>query len=72
MVLDEGLKFPVASGQLRRESVVFRSLLALLGKIFGDAVRRAATARGHLRLVGEVRVVVLPVHEALNAAAFEL
>ena len=72
VVVDEGLKFPVAAGQFRGEPVVFRSFLTLLGKIFGDAVSCTAAARGHFRLVGEVRVVGLPVCEAFNAAAFEL
>ena len=38
VVLDEGLKFPVAAGQFRGEPVVFRGFLTLLGIIFRDAV----------------------------------
>ena len=73
MVLDEGLELAVAAGQFRGELVVLRGLLAFLGLSVGDAVRLAAAAWGHLsRRVGVVRVVVLPVYEALYAAAFEL
>ena len=73
VVLDEGLELAVAAGQFRGELVVLRGLLALLGLSVGDAVRLAAAALRHLgRRVGVVRVVVLPVYEALNAAAFEL
>ena len=73
VVLDEGLELAVAAGQLRGELVVLRGLLALLGLSVGDAVRLAAAALRHLgRRVGVVRVVVLPVYDALYAAAFEL
>ena len=73
VVLDEGLELAVAAGQFGGELVVLRGLLAFLGLSVGDAVRLAAAAWRHLgRRVGVVRVVVLPVYEALNAAAFEL
>ena len=73
VVLDEGLELAVAAGQLRGELVVLRGLLALLGLSVGDAVRLAAAAWGHFSCrVGVVSVVVLPVYEALYAAAFEL